>query len=307
MTELHVPDRHQQFSDVVLGFDQLDPYISHTAYFGCIAGRVANRIAKGTFAIDGRQYHVTINNGPNTLHGGTTGIDRAVWNATPQTRTDGPGVDFAMVSPDGDQGFPGNLSIVVRYTLTDDNAMRVEFEATTDKPTPVNLTNHSYFNLAGAGSGTIYDHVLTLRASHYTPVNDQLIPTGDVPSVANTSMDFTKPTAIGKRINDVPGGYDHNYAIDHATGKLILAADVEELRSGRTMDVLTTQPGIQFYSGNFLDGSLTGLGGRYDKHGGFCLESQHFPDSVNHPRFPSTILRPQEVYRQTAVYRFGVV
>ncbi len=307
VTELHVPDREKRIGNVVLGFDQLAPYVAHTEYFGCIAGRVANRIAHGSFEIDGVRYQLTINNGPNTLHGGTTGIDRAIWTAAPKTHADGPGVDFELVSPDGDQGFPGNLSIVVRYTLTDDNAVRIEFEAATDKPTPVNLTNHSYFNLAGPGSGMIYDHMLTLRASHYTPVNDQFIPTGEILPVANTLMDFTKPMPIGKRIHEVPGGYDHNYVIDHATGKLIPVAHVEEPATGRTLDVLTTQPGIQFYTGNFLNGSLTGLGGQYNKHGAFCLETQHFPDSVNHRHFPSTILRPGETYRQTAVYRFGVM
>jgi len=307
VTELHVSDRRQRMANVVLGFDQFSQYANHKEYFGCIAGRVANRIAGGAFQIDGIPHHLAINNGPNTLHGGTTGIDRAFWKSTEQTRTDGPGIDFSTISPDGDQGFPGNLSIVVRYTLTNDNAVRIEFEATTDKTTPVNLTNHSYFNLAGAGSGTIYDHVLALHASRFTPVNAELIPTGELIPVAGTLMDFTKPMPIGKRIHQVPGGYDHNYVIDHATGKLIPVAHVEEPTTGRTMDVLTTQPGIQFYTGNFLDGSLTGIGGRYHENGGFCLETQHFPDSVNHPHFPSTLLRPGETYRQTAVYKFGVV
>jgi aldose 1-epimerase len=307
ITELHVADRHQRLADVVLGFDRLDPYVSHTAYFGCTVGRFANRIACGEFPIDGTHHRLTINNGPNTLHGGTTGIDRVFWKSTEQNRKEGPGIDFSMTSPDGDQGFPGNLSILVRYTLTEDNAVRIEFEATTDKTTPVNLTNHSYFNLAGAGTGTIYDHVLTLRASRYTPVNAALIPTGELLPVAGTPMDFTKPTPIGKRIHQVPGGYDHNYVIDHANGKLIPIAHVEEQKSGRTMDVLTTQPGVQLYTGNFLDGSLTGIGGRYNENGAFCLETQHFPDSVNHPHFPSPLLRPGETYRQTAVYKFGVI
>jgi aldose 1-epimerase len=305
ITELHVADRHNRFADVVLGFDQLSPYLTHKEYFGCTVGRFANRIASGTCPVEGKHHRLTINNGPNTLHGGTIGIDRAFWKSVEQSHRDGPGVNFTMTSPDGDQGFPGNLAIVVRYTLTHDNAVRIEFEATTDKPTPVNLTNHSYFNLAGAGSGTVFDHVLTLRASRYTPVNAELIPTGELLPVAGTLMDFTKATAIGKRIHQVPGGYDHNYVIDHWTGKLIPVAHVEEPKTGRTMDVLTTQPGIQLYTGNFLDGSLTGIGGRYNQNGAFCLESQHFPDSVNHAHFPSTLLRPGETYRQTAVYKFG--
>jgi aldose 1-epimerase len=307
ITELHVADRHKHFADVVLGFDQLSSYLSHKEYFGCTVGRFANRIATGTCPVDGKHHRLTINNGPNTLHGGTTGIDRAFWKSVEQLHKDGPGIDFAMISPDGDQGFPGNLSIVVRYTLTHDNAVRIEFEATTDKATPVNLTNHSYFNLAGAGTGTIFDHVLTLHASRFTPVNAELIPTGETLPVAGTPLDFTKPARIGQRIRYVPGGYDHNYVIDHWAGKLIPVAHVEEPKTGRTMDVLTTQPGVQLYTGNFLDGSLTGIGGRYWKNGAFCLETQHFPDSVNHPHFPSTLLRPGETYRQTAVYKFGVV
>jgi len=307
VTELHVPDRAGKLANVTLGFDHFTGYLGDQPYFGTIVGRVSNRIAKGTFQVEGKTYHLTINNGHNTLHGGKAGIDRALWKSTPIERKDGPGIDFSHVSPDGDQGFPGNLAIAACYTLTNDNAMRVELEATTDRTTPVNLCNHAYFNLAGAGSGTIYDHVVTLNASRYTPVNSELIPTGELLPVAGTVMDFTNPMPIGLRIHEVPGGgYDHNYVIDRASGELIKAARVEEPASGRTMDVQTTQPGVQFYTGNFLDGSLTGIGGKYIRHGGFCLETQHFPDSVNHPNFPTTLLRPGETYRETAVYKFGV-
>jgi aldose 1-epimerase len=308
ITELHVPDRNGKLADVTLGFDQFAGYLGDQPYFGTIVGRVSNRIARGRFQLEGKTYQLTINNGHNTLHGGKAGIDRALWKSSPIERKDGPGIDFSLVSPDGDQGFPGNLTIAARYTLTNDNAMRIDLEATTDKATPVNLCNHAYFNLAGAGSGTVFDHVVTLNASRYTPVDSELIPTGELLPVAGTVMDFTKATPIGLRIDQVlGGGYDHNYVIDNVTGKLIQAARVVEPKSGRTMDVLTTQPGIQFYTGNFLDGSLTGIGGKYIRHGGFCLETQHFPDSVNHPNFPSTLLRPGETYRETAVYKFGVV
>lgn len=306
VTELHVPDRKGQLANVTLGFDHFAGYLGDQPYFGTIVGRVVNRIARGTFKIAGKTYQITTNIGPNTLHGGKIGIDRALWKSTPIDREDGPGVDFSHTSPDGDQGFPGNLAVAARYTLTHDNALRVELEASTDRTTPVNLSNHAYFNLAGAGSGLIYDHVLTLHASHYTPVNEELIPTGEIRPVAGTIMDFTKPTPIGQRIHDVPGGgYDHNYVLHHVTGKPILVAKTYDPTSGRTMDVLTTQPGIQFYAGNSLDGSFTGLGGKYVKHGAFCLETQHFPDSVNHPHFPSTLLRPGETYRHTTIYKFG--
>jgi aldose 1-epimerase len=308
ITELHVPDRNEELADIVLGFDNLGQYLAPHPYFGTTVGRVANRIDKGSFQLDGTGHRVTINDGPHALHGGTTGIDRALWTAEPHQRANGPGVDFFHVSPHGDQGFPGNLSIIVRYTLTDTNELRIEFEAESDKATPVNLSHHSYFNLAGAGSGPIYDHLLRIHASRYTPVNGDLIPTGELLPVAGTVMDFAKPMLIGSRINDVPGGgYDHNYVVDHFSGKLAPAARVEHSASGRTMDVSTNQPGIQFYSGNFLDGSIAGIGGRYEKHGGFCLETQHFPDSVNQPHFPTTILRPGKTYRQTAVYKFGVI
>jgi aldose 1-epimerase len=306
VTELHVPDRNEELADIVLGFDNLEQYLAPQPYFGATVGRVANRIAHGNCEIDDTTHRLTVNSGSHTLHGGAIGIDRAFWTAEPHQRPDGPGVDFFHVSPDGDQGFPGNLSIIVRYTLTDANAVRIELEAQTDKPTPVNLSHHSYFNLAGAGRGPVYDHLLQLHASHYTPVNAELIPTGEILPVAGTVMDFTNPTPIGLRINQVPGGgYDHNYVLDHFTGKLSPAARVEHPPTGRTMTVTTTQPGIQFYTGNFLDGTLTGVGGRYEKHGGFCLETQHFPDSVNHPHFPSTLLRPGKTYRQTTIYSFG--
>lgn len=307
LTEVHVPDRNGKRADVVLGFDNLAQYVSHREYFGTTTGRVANRIAGGKFEIDGIRYTLPLNNGPNTLHGGTVGVDRAVWAGREVTDPAGPTVEFSHVSPDEDQGFPGDLSMRVRYTFTDANEVCIEFHATTDKPTPVNLCNHSYFNLAGAGSGPIYDHVLMLNASHYTPVNEALIPTGEILPVAGTIMDFRRPTPIGAHIREVPGGgYDHNYVLDSRDGHLALAARVEDPRTGRKLEVFTTEPGIQFYSGNFLDGSLQGIGGRYERHGGFCLETQHFPDAVHHANFPSIILRPGETYRHTVVYAFGV-
>lgn len=304
LTELHVPDRAGKLADVVLGFDNLAQYLGKHPHFGATTGRFANRIAKGKFTLDGKQYTLATNNGPNHLHGGPKAIDKAVWKGTPNESAAGPALALTYLSPDGEENYPGNLKIKVTYTLTNKNELRIDYEATTDKATPINLTNHSYFNLAGAGSGDILGHVLQLNADRYTPVDETLIPTGEIAAVKGTPLDFTKSTTIGARIAQVKGGYDHNFVLNSSDGSLALAATVRDAKSGRVMEVLTTQPGVQLYTANFLDGSLSGIGGVYPKHAGFCLETQHFPDSVNRPNFPSTILRPGETFRETTVHRF---
>jgi aldose 1-epimerase len=307
VTELIVPDRAGKAGDVVLGFDNLDQYLAPNPYFGAIVGRVGNRIAKGRFRLGSVEYKLATNDGPNHLHGGLKGFDKVVWKAKPAATVDGPSLELSYLSPDGEEGYPGNLSCKVVYTLTEENAVRIDYTATTDKPTPVNLTNHAYFNLAGPGSGDILDHELMIAARRYTPVDDTLIPTGEIASVANTPMDFTKPMTIGARIAQVKGGYDHNYVLDSGGSKTpVLAARVREKKTGRVMEVYTTQPGVQFYTGNFLDGTISGIGGAYRQHYGFCLETQHFPDSVHHSNFPSVILNPGETYRQTTTYKFSV-
>ncbi len=306
LTELDVPDKSGKMGDVVLGFDNLKGYLDGHPYFGATVGRVANRIAKGKFTLDGKEYKVAVNNGPNHLHGGLKGLDKVVWKAQITQTSDVAAVKFTYTSPDGEEGYPGKLTIAVTYSLANDNALRIDYEAKTDKATPVNLTNHSYFNLAG--SGDILGHELTLMGDSYTPTDDTLIPTGKIASVKGTPLDFTKATPIGKRIGELkgePGGYDHNFVLPKKDG-LQLAASVYDPKSGRVMDVLTTEPGIQFYTGNFLDGTLKSKDGKvYKKNHGFCLEAQHFPDSVNHPEFPTMTLKPGETYKQTTVYRFG--
>jgi aldose 1-epimerase len=306
IVSLHVPDRNAPAADVVLGYESLQEYITATPYFGAICGRVANRIANARFELDGTQYTLAANNGDHSLHGGSIGFDKVVWKAHQATGENGPALRLEHTSPDGDEGYPGTLTVAATYELTANNGVRILYEARTDKPTPVNLTNHSYFNLAGAGAGDILDHIVQIEADAYTPVDDTLIPTGERRSVDGTPLDFRNPTPIGARIDDVPGGYDHNYVLRGHAGELRRAATVVEPESGRTMTVHTTEPGMQLYTGNFLDGSHIGKGGiPYKKHYGFCLETQHFPDSPNQPDFPSTILRPGEVYRQTTVYAFG--
>lgn len=309
LTELHVPDRDGKPDDVVLGFDDLGGYLAGHPYFGATVGRVANRIARGRFTLDGKEYRLAVNNGPNALHGGRKGFDKVVWEAEPAEAKDGVAVRFRYRSPDGEEGYPGNLSAAVTYTLTDDNALRLDYTATTDKPTPVNLTNHSYFNLAGPRAGDILGHELMLAADKYTPVDDTLIPTGEVRPVRGTPLDFTTPTTIGSRIDQLkgePGGYDHNFVLRGGGKQPALAARVREPKTGRVLEMFTTEPGVQFYTGNFLDGTVKGKGGVvYGKHAGFCLEAQHYPDSVNHPDFPSTILKPGQTYTQTTVYQFS--
>lgn len=309
LTELHVPDRDGKFDDVVLGFDNLKSYLAGHPFFGATVGRVANRIAKGKFKLDGKEYTLATNNGPNSLHGGIKGFDKMVWKAEPVEAREGVGVKFTYRSPDGEEGYPGNLTCTVTYTLTNQNEVKIDYAATTDKATPVNLTNHSYFNLGGIKGGSILNHELMLVASQYSPTDDTLIPTGEIRPVKGTPLDFTNPTSIGARIAQLKGkpvGYDHNYLIRRDGEGLVLAANVYEPRTGREMLMYTTEPGVQLYTGNFLDGKLKGKGGvAYDQYHGFCLEAQHFPDSVNHPNFPSIILAPGKTYTQTTVYKFA--
>ena len=309
ITHLRVPDRNGTMGDVALGFDSLEGYLAGHPYFGTIVGRYGNRIAGGKFVLDGRTYTLATNNGPNHLHGGKVGFDKAVWAGEPTGSGDG--VTFTHTSPDGDEGYPGTLKARVSYTLTDRNELVVEYFATTDKPTPVNLTQHTYFNLAA--EGTILGHELTIHADRYTPVDSTLIPTGELASVGGTPLDFRKPTPVGARIDAAHEqlkhgrGYDHNFVLNGKPGELRPAARLVDPKSGRTLDVSTTEPGLQFYTGNFLDGTLTGKGGRvYEHRAGLCLETQHFPDSPNKPQFPSTTLRPGQEYRSKTVFVFGV-
>jgi len=313
ITSWRVPDRTGQMADIVLGFDDPARYLKgDSPYFGAVVGRYANRIGKAQFALDGRTYTLAANDGINHLHGGKQGFDKVLWDAEAIKTSDGPGVAFSRTSPDGEEGYPGTLTVRVTYTLTGQNALLVAYEATTDKSTPVNLTQHSYFNLAGQGTADVLGHVLHINADRYTPVDKTLIPTGELAPVEGTPFDFRKPTAIGARIGSehqqmqFGGGYDHNWVLARSGTGLSIAADVYEPKSGRTLQVTTTEPGLQFYSGNFLDGSLTGKEGRvYRQRYGFCLETQHFPDSPNKPGFPSATLRPGETYRTRTVYTTG--
>jgi aldose 1-epimerase len=309
LIELRVPDRDGKFDDVVLGFDNLQAYLAGHPFFGSTVGRVANRIAKGKFTLDGKEYTLAINNGPNTLHGGLKGFDKKVWKAGVAGSPNGVAVKFSCVSPDGDEGFPGTLTTTVTYTLTNQNEVKIEYQATTDKATPINLTNHSYFNLAGASSGNVLAHEFMLTADRYTPVDETLIPIGEIRSVAGTPLDFRSPHTIGARIAQIPasiGGYDHNFVLPGGGKELELAARVYEPKSGRVLEMYTTEPGVQLYTSNFLDGKLKGKGGAvYNKQQAFCLEAQHFPDSINQPTFPTVILRPGGTYKQTTVYKFS--
>jgi aldose 1-epimerase len=305
VTSILVPGKKGETADVVLGFDSLDGYLGEHPYFGAIVGRYGNRIAKGKFTLDGNAYTLAVNNGNHHLHGGSKGFDKVVWQAEEIKEDNRVGIKLRYLSKDGEEGYPGNLSVTVIYSLTETNELKIDYEAETDKATPINLTHHSYFNLEGAGSGNVLGHMLTIYANRYTPVDDELIPAGESAAVPGTPMDFRNPTAIGAGIEDVKGGYDHNYVLNNADGSMRLVAKVAAPLSGRLMDVFTTEPGIQFYSGNFLDGSNRGKNGNvYNKYYGFCLETQHFPDSPNQPAFPSTILRPGEKYSHHTIYKF---
>lgn len=311
IVSIRVPDRKGEFADIVLGHDKLEGYIPNPPYLGAIVGRYANRIANGTFTLDGKTYTLPKNDGPNTLHGGTTRtFNQVVWDAEPLKGKNG--VAFSYLSKDGDDGFPGNLKVKVTYTLTDNNELGIDYEATTDKATPINVSQHSYFNLKGEGNGDILDHEVMINADRFTPVDKSLIPTGELRPVKGTPMDFTKPTKIGARIDDnyeqlqLGHGYDHNFVINRKGPGMVLAARVSEPTTGRVLEVSTTQPGVQFYSGNFLDGTVTGKEGHvYKRRYGLCLETQHFPDSPNHPKFPSTILKPGETFHQKTVFKFS--
>lgn len=310
VVSLKVPDRSGTLGDVILGFDSLEGYLNpKQPYFGALIGRYGNRIGHARFSLNGKQYALDANDNGNTLHGGSRGFDKVVW--TPKPLADG-GLELTYLSKDGEQGFPGNLKVTVVYHVTDANELQIDYSATTDKETVVNLTNHAYFNLNGAGNGNILDHVLTLHADKYTPVAAGLIPNGKLAPVAGTPFDFEKPTAIGARIGatneqlKLAGGYDHNWVLRRTGAGLSLAARLESPATGRVMEVLTTEPGIQFYSGNFLDGTLTGKGGKkYGARAALCLETQHFPDSPNQPTFPSTTLKPGATYHTSTVYRFS--
>jgi aldose 1-epimerase len=308
---LKVPDRNGQMGDVVLGYDNLAGYLKESPYFGALIGRYGNRIAKGKFKLDGKEYTLATNNGPNALHGGLKGFDKVVWKASILARPSGPALQLRYTSKDGEEGYPGNLNVTAVYSLTDDNALKLEYTATTDKDTIVNLTHHSYFNLAGKGD--ILGHEVMIPADTFTPVDSTLIPTGELQPVGGTPFDFRKPTAIGARINQddaqlkAGGGYDHNWVINKKLGDLTIMARVYEPTSGRVMEVSSTEPGLQFYSGNFLDGKITGKGGwNYKFRNGLCMEPQHYPDSPNQPNFPSVVLKPGEVYKSTIIYRFLV-
>ena len=303
IVSLRAPDRAGNLDDIVLGFDSLEGYLSHSQYFGAIIGRFANRIGRGRFTLDGRAHALATNDGLHHLHGGIKGFDKVVWLAEPLGDQEGEGLSLRHTSPDGDEGYPGRVTVEVRYRLTGSNELVVDYEATDDAPTPINLTQHSYFHLAGAGNGNILGHELWIAADSYTPVDSGRIPTGEIAPLSGTPLDFRTPASIGARIGS---GYDHNFVLRREGPGLMHAARVVEPVTGRSLDVFTTEPGLQFYSGNQLDGVM-GKGGRsYGQHSAFCLETQHFPDSPNQPGFPSTILRPGERYRSRTVFAFGI-
>ncbi len=303
IVSLIAPDAEGSLDNIVLGFDELEPYLGEHPYFGALIGRYGNRIEKGQFSLNDTEYQLSINDGENHLHGGLQGFDKVLWDAEV---IDNSSLRLTYLSEDGEEGYPGNLQVTATYRLNNDDELHIEFEATTDEATPVNITAHSYFNLTGDPSLTILDHQLKLHAGNYTPVNSQLIPTGEIVPVNGSPFDFTDFEEIGSRIDDVEGGYDHNFVLDDAGGEVSIAAELTEPRSGRTLTVLTDEPGIQFYSGNFLDGTLeNGDGTPLEQYSGLCLEPQHFPNSPNEPDFPSTILNPGETYQSAIVYRFG--
>jgi len=306
LVSLEVPDRTGNLADITLGFDTLDGYLKGHPYFGATVGRYANRIGNAKFTLNSVEYKLAANNGPNHLHGGIKGFDKVVWKAKEVKTNELVAVKMTYLSKDGEEGYPGNLACTVTYALTKDDELKISYEAESDKTTIVNLTNHSYWNLAGQGNGDILGHELMLNADKYTPVDEGLIPTGELRSVKGTVMDFTEATAVGSRIKQVDiGGYDHNYVLNSGGGTLALAARVYEPTTGRVMEITTTEPGVQFYTGNFLDGSITGKGGKvYNKHYGFCLETQHFPDSPNRRHFPSVVLKLGEKYTSLTVHKF---
>jgi aldose 1-epimerase len=310
VTSIQVPDKNGVVGDVALGFDNLKQYETESPYFGALIGRVGNRIAKGMFTIGNEHYAVPVNNGPNHLHGGFKGYDKRVWAAEGQIDPDGPSVRLKLDDPDGTEGYPGNLHVTVIYSWSSKNVLKIQYYATTDQPTPVNLTNHTYFNLKDGGKSDVLGHVLQINADAYTPVDDTLIPTGEIAPVKGTAIDFTSPKPIGQDIKAMGGdpvGYDHNLVLRSQDGSFAKAAEVFEPESGRRLEVWTTEPGVQFYSGNFLDGSIKGKNGAvYQEHNAFCLETQHYPDSINHPKFPSSLLQPHDVYRQVTEFRFFV-
>lgn len=313
ITSMMVPEKTGNLGDVVLGYDHLEGYLINSPYFGCIVGRYSNRIAGGRFVLSGKTINLATNNGPNHLHGGLYGFDKVVWAAKTIKTNGDVGLELEYISPDGEEGYPGNLQVSVRYTLQDDNALRIDYHATTDKTTVVNLTNHSYFNLKDGGASTILNHVLQVEASAFTPVDENLIPTGEIRSVLDTPFDFRAATRIGDRIDaddeqtKLGRGYDHNFVLNGQIGNLRQIAQVFEETTGRIMDVWTTEPGVQFYSGNFLDGSVTGKRGHvYHHRHGFCLETQHFPNSPNQPNFPATELKPGAIFQSTTIFKFGV-
>ena len=311
VVSIKVPDRQGKLGEVTLGYDSLDGYLKNNSpYFGTLVGRYANRIAQGKFSLGGRDYRLAVNSFGSHLHGGNRGFDKVVWQAKEMRTPKGVGLKLQYVSPDGEEGYPGTLSVTVAYTLTNDNELKIDYLATTSKETIVNLTNHAYFNLAG--SGDILKHEIMINADRFTPISEAFIPTGELRPVKGTPMDFSKPMAIGARIGQKDeqlirgNGYDHNFVLNRKDNSLSLAARVEEPTSGRVLEVLTTEPGMQFYTGNFLDGTIKGKGGRvYPQRAGFCLETQHFPDSPNKPNFPSTVLKPGQKYATTTVYKFS--
>lgn len=312
VVSLKVPDKSGTFGDIVLGFDSVGDYEKQTSYIGALIGRYGNRIAKGRFSLNGKEYDLAVNNGVNHLHGGLKGYDKVVWTAKPFVNKFGANLQLTYLSKDSEEGYPGNLNIKVIYTLTEKNELKIVYSATTDKDTVVNLTQHSYFNLAGAGNGDILSHQLLINADKFTPTDDGSIPTGELRSVKGTPFDFTKLTTIGDRINQddeqlkFGNGYDHNWVLNKKGKELSLAATAFETSSGRVMEVWTTEPGVQFYAGNYLDGTIPGKNGQtYPRRTGFCLETQHFPDSPNKPAFPTTVLKKGKVYSQTTIYRFS--
>lgn len=308
LVSLEVPDRDGNITDVTLGYDNLDGYLKETPYFGATVGRYANRIGGAKFVLNGVEYKLAANNGPNHLHGGIKGFDKVVWKVD-DLKPDGDNqvvLKMSYISEDGEEGYPGNLACGLTYTLTNDDELKINYQAETDKTTVLNLTNHTYFNLKGQGNGDILGHELMIDADAYTPVDEGLIPTGEIRPVKGSPLDFTSPTAIGARIDQVPGGYDHNFVLNSPGGSLALCARVYEPTTGRVMEVITTEPGVQLYTGNFLDGTITGKDGKvYKKNYAFCLETQHFPDSPNKPQFPSVVLNPGQRYETETVYRFS--